>query len=132
MELGHLVTGSVGHLGHLSHESTFGVHYRTGSPGQLMGLRVAGAWIPGSLDRWVTKCGPVPCLEITSLSLYMYIVQSPVGVGAGDGQVPAVEDEISSANCDRSGLRTRRSRHPAARRRRVSVQLHSALQHHRR
>ena len=38
----------------LQHKSTFGVHCRTGSPGQL-GLRVA-AWIPGSLGRWVTKC----------------------------------------------------------------------------
>ena len=36
--------------------STFGVHYRTGSPGQL-GLRVAG--FPG---HWVTKCDPVPSL----------------------------------------------------------------------
>jgi len=33
-------------------KSTFGVHYRTGSPGQL-GLRVAG--FPG---HWVTKCDP--------------------------------------------------------------------------
>jgi len=40
----------------LQHISTFGVHYRTGSPGQL-GLLVAG--YP---DHWVTKCDPVPCL----------------------------------------------------------------------
>jgi len=39
-----------------THKSTFGVHYRTGSPGQL-GLRVAE--FPGD---WVTKCDPVPCL----------------------------------------------------------------------
>jgi len=39
-----------------THKSTFGVHYRTRSPGQL-GLRVAG--FPGD---WVTKCDPVPCL----------------------------------------------------------------------
>ena len=34
----------------LQHKSTFGVHYRTGSPGQL-GLRVAGFpghWVAGS------------------------------------------------------------------------------------
>jgi len=37
-------------------KSTFGVHYRTGSPGQL-GHRVAG--FPG---HWVTKCYPVPSL----------------------------------------------------------------------
>ena len=45
-----------------AHKSTFGVHCRTGSPGQL-GLRVAGFpghWVPGSLGRWVTKCDPVP------------------------------------------------------------------------
>ena len=34
----------------LQHKSTFGVHYRTASPGQL------------GLGRWVTKCDPVPCL----------------------------------------------------------------------
>jgi len=38
--------------------STFGVHYRTGSPGQLR-LRVAG--FPG---HWVTKCDPVACLVL--------------------------------------------------------------------
>ena len=44
-----------------THKSTFGVHHRTGSPGQL-GLRVTG--FPGhrSLGRWVTKCDPVPSL----------------------------------------------------------------------
>jgi len=42
-----------------THKSTFGVHYRTRSPGQL-GLRVAG--FPGD---WVTKCDPVPCLLYT-------------------------------------------------------------------
>ena len=34
----------------MQHKSTFGVHYRTGSPGQ-MGLRVAGFpghWVAGS------------------------------------------------------------------------------------
>ena len=41
-------------------KSTFGFHYRTGSPGQL-GLRVAG--FPG---HWVTKCDPVPCLDSNS------------------------------------------------------------------
>ena len=46
------------------HKSTFGVHYRTGSPGQL-GLRVAG--FP---DHWVTKCDPVPCLVCISLSQF--------------------------------------------------------------
>jgi len=52
MELGHTPT----------HKSTFGVHYRTGSPGQL-GLRDSpGRWIPGSLGSWVTKCARVPCL----------------------------------------------------------------------
>jgi len=39
-----------------THKSTFGVHYRIGSPGQL-GLRVAV--FPG---HWVTKCDPVPSL----------------------------------------------------------------------
>ena len=39
-----------------THKSTFGVHYRTGWPGQL-GLRAAG--FPG---HWVTKCDPVPSL----------------------------------------------------------------------
>ena len=39
-----------------AHKSTFGIHYRTGSLGQL-GLRVAG--FPG---RWVTECDPVPSL----------------------------------------------------------------------
>ena len=34
-----------------THKSTFGVHYRTGSPGR---------WITGSLGRRVTKCDPVP------------------------------------------------------------------------
>ena len=43
-----------------THKSTFGVHYRTGSPGQL-GLRVAG--FPG---HWVTKCDPVPSMEYTA------------------------------------------------------------------
>jgi len=43
-----------------THKSTFGVLYRTGSPGQL-GLRVAG--FPG---HWVTKCDPVPSLVRTS------------------------------------------------------------------
>ena len=43
-------------------KSTFGVHYSTGSAGQL-GLRVGG--FPGSLCRWVTKCDPVPCLMQT-------------------------------------------------------------------
>ena len=33
--------------------TTFGVHYRTGSPGQLQGS--PGRWITGSLGRWVTK-----------------------------------------------------------------------------
>ena len=40
------------------HKSTFGVHYRIGSPGQL-DLRAAG--FPG---RWVTKCDPVPSLVL--------------------------------------------------------------------
>ena len=50
----------------LQHKSTFEVHYRTGSPGQL-GLRVAG--LPGR--RWVTKFDPVPCLLYASLTCYL-------------------------------------------------------------
>jgi len=50
----------------LQHKSTFEVHYRTGSPGQL-GPRVAG--LPGR--RWVTKFDPVPCLPYASLTCYL-------------------------------------------------------------
>ena len=50
-------------------KSTFGVHYSTGSPGQL-GLRVGD--FPGSLGRWVTKCDPVPCLMSTSESWFTF------------------------------------------------------------
>ena len=46
-----------------THKSAFGVHYRTGSPGQL-GLRVAG--FPGHWI-WVTKCDPVLCLAFTAM-----------------------------------------------------------------
>jgi len=42
-----------------THKSTFGVYYRTGSPGST---RFPSRWIPGSLNRWVTKCDPVPSL----------------------------------------------------------------------
>jgi len=53
-------------------QSTFGVHYRRGSPGQL-GLRVAG--FPG---HWVTKCDPVPFLVCVLIMLDMLrsVVQS--------------------------------------------------------
>ena len=47
------------HCSIFTHKSTFWVHYRTGSPGQL-GLRVAG--FPG---HWVRKCDPVPSLAST-------------------------------------------------------------------
>ena len=59
MELGHWVTGSVGHLGHLSRPGHPGRHFDPvcGSPGR---------WIPGSLGRWVTKCDPVPSLVLHS------------------------------------------------------------------
>ena len=53
-------------------QSTFGVHYRRGSPGQL-GLRVAG--FPG---HWVTKCDPVPFLVcvLIVLDVLRSVVQS--------------------------------------------------------
>jgi len=46
-----------------THKSTYGVRYRTGSPGQL-GLQVTG--FPG---HWVTKCDPVPSLARSVLTL---------------------------------------------------------------
>jgi len=53
-------------------QSTFGVHYRRGSPGQL-GLRDAG--FPG---HWVTKCDPVPFLVcvLIVLDVLRSVVQS--------------------------------------------------------
>ena len=45
-----------------THKSTFGVHYRTGSPGQL-GLRVAafpGHWVAGSQNVTDIACRPGP------------------------------------------------------------------------
>jgi len=52
-------------------KSTFVVHYRTGSPGQL-GLRVAG--FPG---HWVTKSDPVPCLVCTLTAFTPFVVFHP-------------------------------------------------------
>ena len=37
--------------------TTFGVHYRTMSQGQL------GLWVAGFPGRWVTKCDPVPSVH---------------------------------------------------------------------
>jgi len=55
-----------------THKLTFGVHYRTGSPGQLHGS--PGRWIPGSLGRWVTKCDPVPCVGPDLQNILRFIV----------------------------------------------------------
>ena len=54
-----IITNSLAWEYFFTRKSTFGVYYRTGSPGQL-GLRVAG--FPG---HWVTKCDPVPSLVPT-------------------------------------------------------------------
>jgi len=63
----------------LQHKSTFGVHCRTGSPGQL-GLRVA-AWIPGSLGRWVTKCDQFHACALRR-ALYLRKLQSAQNTAA--------------------------------------------------
>jgi len=68
----------------LQHKSTFGLHYRTGSPGQL-GLRVAGFpghWVAGSQN--VTQFHVWPHVAIRAVSGWKQM--NPEG-----GRCPALE-----------------------------------------
>ena len=59
----------------------------TGSPGR---------WIPGSLDRWVTKCYPVPCL----IYAHKKITQTPELTHNRSGTPRVLHKRLTQTVCD--------------------------------